>query len=60
MKYRYHVRLFFADTDTEFRHSFNSNNEILWSSEIRDEIDNQNMNTHGDYHVLNICKTIND
>ena len=60
MKYRYHIVIFFSDTATEFRHSFNSNNEILWMSEIRQELKEKKMSSHGDFNVVNVVKTIND
>ena len=63
MKYRYHIIIDFLSGGKrhELRHSFNSDSEVLKSSEIRNEIDKvcDPMPDDG-YTVLGIYKTIND
>ncbi len=60
MKYRYHIRIYFHELSEEFRHSFNSDSEILKMSEVREQIQRKASGNPSGFLVLNICKTIND
>jgi hypothetical protein len=60
MKYKYHIILWFSEIRKRFFHSFESDNDILKMSEIRNQIEGRGFDDCDGFTVENISKTIND